>query len=51
VWIEPLLMHATQTKRLADSDYHRAVTQLALCCDDFIGVNSEQLFFAARHND
>lgn len=48
VWIQPLLMHATERHHLPGEDYHRAVTQLALWCHDFTGVNAEQLLFVAQ---
>jgi tetratricopeptide (TPR) repeat protein len=48
IWIQPLLMCATDTKRMKQHHYDRAVASLAAWRHDFTSVNAQQLLFSAN---
>ena len=47
-WIQPVLMYATDAKRMKQEHYNRAVASLAAWRHDFTSVNAQQLLFSAN---
>ena len=47
IWIQALLMHASDTKRLKQDHYNRSVATLAAWRHMYTSINADQLFFVA----
>jgi hypothetical protein len=50
VWVQPLLMYATDTKRLKQDHYNRSVGQLAAWRHEFTSISAQQLLFEANRS-